>query len=239
MEQKMCLKKKLSMVIVGLGVLIFLLMTNTVHAATNPLSKMPTKVKTTVEGSEGISYATPSYPSSTNLEITAVSSNPDIILINGCRVLRNQTDSSGESTKYAWYGTLVQKPGTAKITVTVKVNGKAYKKTCSYTVVKYQNPFKTLKVGKENLVSELNKYAYVNLKSVTSGRMKLSYKLKSGYKIQKVYYYPVYKFGKEYKPCNIKNGQNLPKKFDSIGFVIKNTKNNAVFNIIISNLGNR
>ena len=77
------------------------------------------------------------------------------------------------------------------------------------------------------------------LKSGTSGTLKLVYKLKNGSKVQKVYYYPVYKQGKAYEPHNIKNGQNLPKKFDSIGFVIKNTKNNAIFNVRIGNIGNR
>ena len=238
MEQKIYLKKKLSMAIAVLGFFVLLVVSTTVHAATaNPLAGMPTKVKTTVEGSEGAAYATPYYLSSEDLKITAVSSNPNVVKINGCRILYKM--SAGVSMKYAWYGTYIQKPGTAKITVTVKLNGKTYKKTCAYTFVKYQNPFKSLKVGKQELTSELNKVAMTELKSGTSGTLKLVYKLKNGYKVQKVYYYPVYKQGKAYEPHNIKNGQNLPKKFDSIGFVIKNTKNNAIFNVRIGNIGNR
>ena len=50
------------------------------------------------------------------------------------------------------------------------------------------------------------------LKSGTSGTLKLVYKLKNGYKVQKVYYYPVYKQGKAYEPHNIKKWSEPPEE---------------------------
>ena len=126
---------------------------------------------------------------------------------------------------------------TEPLYVTVKVNGKTYKKTCTYTFVKYTNPFKTLKIGKKNLVSYYAKEPEPNLYGVVSRlNGKLTYSLKAGYKVEKIEYSRFVNANNgSIKMYSIKKGQKLPKDFMALFIKLKNTKNNAYVSIRVDN----
>lgn len=229
-------KKKISIVTILLSAFLLLVSSTVVQAAVNPLAKMPNKINTTILGSAGTSFSTPVYPASAQLEIKAVSSNKNVADINGCYVSYNRAESAKNHAKYGWYNLWVKKPGTTKITVTVKLNGKVYKKTCTFTFSKYTNPFKSLKIGKQKLSSSLNKQAYYHLNGTITKATKVSYKLKSNYQIEEAYYLIHDKPGKDAKRQKITSGQNIPSNFISLVFIVKNTKNNVTSAISIGSI---
>ena len=121
--------------------------------------------------------------------------------------------------------------------VTVKVNGKTYKKTCTYTFVKYANPFKKLKIGKKNLASYYVKEPEPGLYGVVSRlNGKLTYSLKAGYKVEKIEYSRFVSANNgSIKMYSIKKGQKLPKDFLALFIKLKNIKNNAYVSIRVDN----
>lgn len=76
------------------------------------------------------------------------------------------------------------KDGTkAKVSFTVKQNGKSYKLSCTITL-KVASPFKSIKIGNKEYANKVNGYSYKeNLKWAKSGNVKISVKMKSGYKV--------------------------------------------------------
>ena len=152
-------------------------------------------------------------------------------------VFSRVSGSDGGAKRNAFYQVTGIKEGTAKVNVIVKVNGKTYKKTCTYTFVKYANPFKTLKIGKKNLASYYAKEPEPSLYGVVSRLSgKLTYSLKAGYKVEKIEYSRFVNANNgSIKMYSIKKGQKLPKDFMALFIKLKNTKNNAYVSIRVDN----
>ena len=140
-------KKNVLLMILAAVVAMLAMSVNVWAVQKNPLAKMPTKMKVTLGCSVDnvTNYSTPVYYNRENIEISAVSSNPKVMA-----VFSRVSGSDGGAKRNAFYQVTGIKEGTAKVNVTVKVNGKTYKKNCTYTFVKYANPFKNLKIGKKN-----------------------------------------------------------------------------------------
>ena len=227
-------KKNVLLMILAAVVAMLVMSVNVWAAQKNPLAKMPTKMKVTLGCSVDnvTNYSTPVYYNRENIEISAVSSNPKVMM-----VFSRVSGSDGGAKRNAFYQVTGIKEGTAKVNVTVKVNGKTYKKTCTYTFVKYTNPFKTLKIGKKNLTSYYAKKPEPNLYGVVSRLSgKLTYSLKAGYKVEKIEYSRFVNANNgSIKMYSIKKGQKLPKDFLALFIKLKNTKNNAYVSIRVDN----
>ena len=227
-------KKNVLLMILAAVVAMLAMSVNVWAAQKNPLAKMPTKMKVTLGCSVDnvTNYSTPVYYNRENIEISAVSSNPKVMM-----VFSRVSGSDGGAKRNAFYQVTGIKEGTAKVNVTVKVNGKTYKKTCTYTFVKYTNPFKTQKIGKKNLVSYYAKEPEPNLYGVVSRlNGKLTYSLKAGYKVEKIEYSRFVNANNgSIKMYSIKKGQKLPKDFLALFIKLKNTKNNAYVSIRVDN----
>ena len=117
-----------------------------------------------------------------------------------------------------------KKEGTTKVTITGTANGKKIKLTGTVKVVSVENPFTILKLDGKNYLSKVQKqYNYVNVRTNKEG-VKLQYKLKPGWKLQKsngsiAVSAMVYNIreGKYYEPVSslsytdvIKNGKTYP-----------------------------
>ena len=233
MTEKRCLKSKFSIMKV-FGILFLLLMsTITVQAATNPLAKMPTKdgkVLHKVGGSYGDDFLTPEY--SSKVTISAKSSNPKV-----ARVEANAYKY--EKNYYAGYKTTPLSPGTTKIKVSVTVNKKTYTKVCTYTVYKWENPFKSIKIGVLDCKPLLQKSGAVGLKrKILNG--KFTYKMNSDFVLINAYayYYPNLKNIYGGKSVSLKNGQILPKNTTEISLRAKSKKNKQEYRIRIMALNN-
>ena len=231
-------KKDVLLMILATVVVMLAMSVNVWAAQKNPLAKMPTKMKVTLGCSVDnvTNYSTPVYYNRENIEISAVSSNPKVMM-----VFSRVSGSDGGAKRNAFYQVTGIKEGTAKVNVTVKVNGKTYKKTykktCTYTFVKYANPFKTLKIGKKNLASYYAKEPEPSLYGVVSRLSgKLTYSLKAGYKVEKIEYSRFVSANNgSIKMYSIKKGQKLPKDFMALVIKLKNTKNNAYVSIRVDN----
>ncbi len=101
-----------------------------------------------------------------------------------------------------------KKAGTTKIKLTAKVNGKKVTRKATIKIVKFKQPFKTLKIGGKNCIKKVNQsYNMANIKTDKS-KIKLNYKLKSGWK---VLYSSAYKQGSYTgKSIKVKNGAAFP-----------------------------
>ena len=98
---------------------------------------------------------------------------------------------------------LPKKPGSAKVTVVVKVNGKKMTLSANYTVKKYPNALKELKVDGKKVDLKKNKFgAQVN---VSKKKVKLDYKIAKGWKVKCSYF----DFNSN-KRVNVKSGGTLP-----------------------------
>lgn len=76
-----------------------------------------------------------------------------------------------------------KKEGKTTVTVTGVVNGKTVKCKGTVRVVKFQQPFKTLKIDGKSYLKKLNaSYNYLEIKTKKS-KVKFSYKLQPGWKI--------------------------------------------------------
>ena len=226
-------KNVLFMVLIAIAAM-FVMSVNIWAAQENPLAKMPTKAKVALKCSvdDVTNYSTPIYYNRENIEISAVSSNPKVMA-----VFSRVSGSDGGAKRNAFYQVYGIKEGTAKVNVTVKVNGKTYKKTCTYTFVKYTNPFKTLKIGKKNLASYYAKEPEPSLYGVVKRlNGKLTYSLKTGYKVEKMEYSRfTNRENGEMKVYSAKKGQTIPKDFLALFITLKNTKNNSYICIRIEN----
>ena len=214
-------KKDVLLMILATVVAVLAMSVNVWAAQKNPLAKMPTKMKVTLGCSIGnvTNYSTPVYYNRENIEISAVSSNPKVMM-----VFSRVSGSDGGAKRNAFYQVTGIKEGTAK-------------KTCTYTFVKYANPFKTLKIGKKNLASYYAKEPEPSLYGVVSRlNGKLTYSLKAGYKVEKIEYSRFVNANNgSIKMYSIKKGQKLPKDFLALFIKLKNTKNNAYVSIRVDN----
>lgn len=149
----MIAKKKISIVTILLAAFLLLVSSTVVQAAVNPLAKMPRKasgVANTSLGATGWDFMTPQYSSKVKIQVKSY--NPKIATVKGYEEQHMLTQKY-----YAGYEVSCVAAGTTKIKVTVTVNSKSYTKLCTYTVYKWENPFKTLKIGSKNYLSKFNK----------------------------------------------------------------------------------
>lgn len=199
------------------------------EAAANPLAKMPKKVSYVLGNAPmgmGCDFFTPEYKS--KVKITAKSTNTKVVKVKGYSFDRNGKYSAG-------YETTPVGPGTAKVNITVKVGGKTYKKTLTYTCYAYKNPFKTLKIGSKSYQSKFKKSGSIKLSQKNlSG--KLTYKLQSGFSMTeaRAYYQKkkadgTFDFGSK----KLKSGNKLPADVYLVSMKIKNKKTGVSFTTAI------
>lgn len=227
MNRKACSKKKNSFIGLLVGLFFILLSATAVQAATNPLAQMPKKSSYVINAAatgKGCDFFTPQYAS--KVKISVKSYNPGVVTVEGYSF-------KGQNGKnFVGYETTPVAPGSAKIKVKVTVGSKSYTKTCNYTVYKWENPFKTFKVGTKNLRSNLNE-AGSALLPMNSLKGKFTYKLKSGYTMESIFCYA--KSGDQYMTArDIKSGKTLPKGTYRILMQIKSKKNNEYYNVAVS-----
>lgn len=190
-------------------------------AATNPLKKMPTTYKQVFLLDTNYYFATPKY--SEKITIKATSSNKKVAIVKA------KVRKIGK--KYIAEYTVTPKGyGKTNIKVTVEAKGKKYKKTCIYFSEKYVNPFKSIKIGKDNYTTKFNK-TYENCgliapKNGTVENKKISIKMKSGYKLLHIYGYD-YHYFETGEIAKVKNDSKL-KDFQLLEITYKNKKTGAV-----------
>ena len=225
-------KKSISLAGIILGFLLLLFSATTVHAATNPLAQMPRKDREVLNRAvfaKGGNYVTPEY--SSKMKIKVSSSNTKIATVKG-----HVEWNSYSHAYYAWYEVTPLSPGTTKIKCSVTVNKKTYTKTCAYTVYKWENPFKSLKIGSVNYQPCFNKKGvYETRRKTISG--KFVYKLNKDFSLIKAeacyYTDPTKKYLTKY--VNLKNGQKLPKNTVSISIKAKSRKTKQdIYSVMIS-----
>jgi hypothetical protein len=95
------------------------------------------------------------------------------------------------------------KLGKSKITVTYKYKGKKYTTSATYTVKKYPNPFKSIKVNGSKINLKANRYSY-NVEKFKKSRVKVQFSLAYGWKLTRGYTY-----GKDYSLVPVKNGSTV------------------------------
>jgi len=123
-----------------------------------------------------------------------------------------------------------KKAGKTKVSFKFKHDNKTYKFKMNVVVKKYENPFKSLKVGTLSLAKYLDLAnhteainAHVPLKKALS-KKKLNFTLKSGWKLQNL----ALNHAGTWKM--IKNGQKITiKKGDEIDFQIRDSKGNDIW----------
>lgn len=192
------------------------------HAATNPLAKMPAKDGEVINKAILGRGAKFTVSGDSKIKLSVKSSNTKIVKVEAF-----SEGPVGSKKKYrAGYFVRAISPGKVKLTATAIVKGKKYTKTCIYTVYKWENPFQSIKMGKLNCKSLLQKSGRCKLKTKEiSG--KFSYKLKSNFTVTYItaYYYPNPKDKIMGKTVMLKNGQKLPKNTVSVTLLAKSKKN--------------
>lgn len=228
-KEKNVLKKKDLMVIVLTGIFLILISAVNVSAATNnPLAKMPKKDSEVLNRAifaKGATFMTPYY--SSEVKISVNNSNPSVATVKTGTGQNNYTENSSRGGYYAYYEVVPVSPGNTKIKVTVTINKKSYTKTCNYTVYKWENPFKKIKIGSTEYQSKLNKKGIYILKNKKTISGKITYKLNPDFVITKItacyYTDPNKKYLTQHK--DLKNGDKLPKNTIYISICAKSKKN--------------
>ncbi len=137
--------------------------------------------------------------------------------------------SVAEICKTEYYGDKLwifinpKKEGFCKITCTVKRGKKTYKSYKNLYVVKYTNPFKSFKVGKNDYASMFATYSKMEGLSASS-KSKVAIKLKKGFKLENIYLYDEngnYTIYKNNKTINM-------KKYNRICVGVLSTKNSSI-----------
>lgn len=116
-------------------------------------------------------------------------------------VIRAMKDS--DSNEFYANTIMPVKLGKSKITVTYKYKGKKYTTSATYTVKKYPNPFKSIKVNGNKIDLKANRYSY-NVEKFKKSRVKVQFSLASGWKLTRGYTY-----GKDYSLVPVKNGSTV------------------------------
>lgn len=120
------------------------------------------------------------------------------------------------------YSFTPKKPGTAKLYISMKINGKTKKFVSKIKVVKYKNPVKSFKVGSKNIASKYKKNTYWSLRTQSS-KPKISIKPASGRKIKSIACY-TYRANGMPKVKKIKNNSKLSKNVNYITVKMYNKK---------------
>lgn len=150
-------------------------------------------------------------------------------LSNGKNMTILSFKSSNEKVIKAWttkndYGTYpilkLKKPGTAKLTLTYKSGSKKYNYTVKIQVIKYQNPFKTFKIGNKNYASVYNKVnmygATLKMPTLKKGTYKFGLKTNKNFTIKTARFQQT--VGNNVKVVNVKNAKKI-KITDSAYFM--------------------
>ena len=125
------------------------------------------------------------------------------------KILKVESSNKSVATVKKWGGDygfylLQKKAGTTKIIITMLKGDKKVKRSGTVQVVKFENPFQSLKMNGKDYKKKLNaSYNSVQIKTKKSNN-KLKYKLKPGWKVDFSY---VWEWG-YYPNCKLKNGQN-------------------------------
>lgn len=131
-----------------------------------------------------------------------------------------------DTDNYGYINYDVKKAGTATVSFDLVVNKKTYHYSVKIKTVKYENPFKSFKIGSKNYTSKFNNTDWVGtdkgwqsfLKPV-SGKLKIS--LKKNWKITEMYRMPMFNYDKKTK---VKNNKNVNLKSELLDICLKNTK---------------
>jgi hypothetical protein len=110
---------------------------------------------------------------SSNKKVKATAQNKETF------IQRNAVMVTPKSTK------TIKDGETAKISFTVKQNGKSYKLSCTLTFKKFTTPCKTLTIGDQEYKSVFDGVSSVYVAALT-GEQKLNVKMRSGYKLVKM-----------------------------------------------------
>ena len=127
----------------------------------------------------------------------------------------------------------LNKPGTTKLTLTYKSGTKQYKYTVNVQVIKYQNPFKTFKIGNKNYASVFNKVnawgVTTKLPKLKNGTYKFELKLNKNFSIRTAELQQT--AGKKVKNVNIKNAKKIKITKDAYFSFLMKYKNINITNI--------
>ena len=218
-------KKKISIVTILLAAFLLLASSTVVQAAVNPLAKMPRKdsgVANTAITGKGWNFMTPEYSSKVKIQVKSY--NPKVATIKG-----HTAQNSSNIKYYAGYEIFCVSPGTAKLKVIVTVNSKSYTKICNYTVYKWENPFKTLKIGSKNYLPKFNKSGYYVSQKDISGQV-FSFKINPNYTFVGASCLK----NNPFSSVQLKPGNNvLPKNAYSVSVRVESKKNGHFYTINI------
>ena len=144
------------------------------------------------------------------------SSNPKVVSIN---------------SHYPTYIQLkIRKTGSTKIRMRFTFKGKTYRYQTTIKVKKYDNPFESLQIGDENLVSRLNKRPDANF----DGEGILNYRLKKGWIIKEAYYQDISEDGDWNEKKIVFDGQYIRiEGWDYINIKCYNPSTKMTVNIMI------
>lgn len=127
----------------------------------------------------------------------------------------------------------LKKPGTAKLTLTYKSGTKKYKYTVNVKVIKYQNPFKTFKIGNKNYASVFNKVniwgATLKMPTLKNGNYKFELKANKNFSIKTAKFQQT--VGKKIKNVNVKNAKKIKMTKDAYFTFTMKYKNLDITNI--------
>lgn len=116
----------------------------------------------------------------------------------------------------------LKKPGTAKLYISMKINGKTKKFISKIKVVKYKNPVKSFKVGSKNIASKYKENTFWSLKAQSS-KQKISIKPASGWKIKSITCY-TYRANGIPKVKKIKNNSKISQNVNHLTVKMYNKK---------------
>lgn len=127
----------------------------------------------------------------------------------------------------------LKKPGTANLTLTYKSGTKKYKYTVKVQVIKYQNPFKTFKIGNKNYASafkKVNMYgATLKIPTLKNGNYKFELKPNKNFSITTAKLQQT--SGNTTKVVNIKNAKKIKITKDAYFMFTMKYKNMDIANI--------
>ena len=132
----------------------------------------------------------------------------------------------------------LRKAGKATVTFDALVSGKTYKYKSVVNVVKYENPFKTLKIGSKNYASKFKNGEVNNWAESSKGTLKgkLNIVPKKNWKIQSINYFER-AVGQQGRWKKIKKGAKInltAKRGNRVSIVMKNRKTGIEHRISIN-----
>ena len=128
-----------------------------------------------------------------------------------------------------------KRAGTSTVSFTAKTKSKTYTYTSKVKVVKYQNPFKTLKIGSKNYTSKFKNTDYPGWAFASSDKIKgrLNITAKKGWKVSKIEL--VNLSTRKAKKIKNKTKIDMSKKgVDRLDITMKNSKTGVTHKIMIT-----